>query len=293
MHVYIDILDEKYLSQTLTFCGIINPTNEKFLVKSYDKQSQKLPYIVIKEGSIFTQNTLFKILSNDNVKVIANGKTILTKHTNTKLDINIVEDPDDYFDLYNEEDKKELTLRLQKFEPENNDMVYYTNTEEYKPLQGNFDKIVGVASGDMVARWAYENKIKNVEYYDYSFLSLKFQKSLITSNSVKDVYENYLNILNTGQRKATEEDLRDIDFARIQKYYDYLKDCTVNYGVCDIREAWQLRSLLSYCNSETALWISNIYYYASSLNVDATNLFMLLDQSPVKVLPHTRVEYES
>lgn len=293
MHVYIDILDEKYLSQTLNFCGIINPTNEKFLVKSYDKQSQKLPYIVIKEGSIFTQNTLFKILSNDNIKVIANGETILTKHTNTKLDINIVEDPDDYFDLYNEEDKKELTLRLQKFEPKNNDMVYYTNTEEYKPLQGNFDKIVGVASGDMVARWAYENKIKNVEYYDYSFLSLKFQKSLVTSNSVKDVYENYLNILNTGQRKATEEDLRDIDFNRIQKYYDYLKDCTVNYGVCDIREAWQLRSLLSYCNNKTALWISNIYYYASSLNVDATNLFMLLDQSPVKVLPHTRVEYES
>jgi hypothetical protein len=293
MHVYIDILDEKYLSQTLTFCGIINPIKEKFLVKSYSEQSLKLPYIVIKEGSIFTQDTLFKILSTDNVKVISNGETILTKHTNTNLDITIVEDPDDYFDFYNKEDKEELTLLLEKFEPENNDMVYYTNTEEYKPLQGSFNKIVGVASGDMVARWAYENKIKTVEYYDYSFVSLKFQKSLITSNSVKDVYENYLNILNTGQRKATEEDLKDVDFDRIQKYYDYLKDCTVNYGVCDIREAWQLKSLLSYCDSETALWISNVYYYASSLNVDTTNLFKVLDQSPVKVLPHTRVAYES
>jgi len=293
MHVYIDILNEKYLSQTLTFCGIINPTKEKFLVKSYSKQSHKLPYIVIKEGSIFTQDTLFKILSTDNIKVISNGETILTKHTNTNLDITIVKDTDDYFDLYNKEDKKELTLLLQKFEPENNDMVYYTNTEEYKPLQGSFNKIVGVASGDMVARWAYENKIKTVEYYDYSFVSLNFQKSLITSNSVKDVYENYLNILNTGQRKATEEDLKDIDFDRIQKYYDYLKDCTVNYRVCDIREGWQLKSLLFYCDSETALWISNVYYYASSLNIDTTDLFKLLDQSPVKVLPHTRVAYES
>ena len=292
MNLYIDTLDETHLKETLTFCGIINPIQEKFIVKPYTKQSHGLPFMVIKEGSIFTNDTLFKILETKNIKVIVSGETIFRKHTNTSLDITIIEDPDDYINLYDKQDSKKLESLLQRFEPEHNDMVYYTNTEEYKPLQEPYKKIVGVASGDMVARWAYESKIKEVEYYDYSFLSLKFQKSLITSNSVMDVYIKYLDILHTGQRKANEQDLENIDFDRIQKYYDYLKECKVNYGVCDIREGWQLKSLLSYCDDETALWISNIYYYASSINVDTTNLFNILDQSSVKVLPHTRVLYE-
>jgi hypothetical protein len=293
MNLYIDTLDGLHLKETLTFCGIINPIKEKFIVKPYTKQSHGLPFMVIKEGSIFTKDTLFKILENNNVKVIVDGETIVRKHSDTSLDITIIEDPDDYINLYDTQDSKKLESLLQDFEPENNDMVYYTNTEEYKPLQETYKKIVGVASGHMVARWAYESKIKEVEYYDYSFLSLKFQKSLITSNSVKDVYEKYIDILHTGQRKANEQDLENIDFDRIQKYYNYLKECNVNYGVCDIREEWQLKSLLSYCDNETALWISNIYYYASSINVDPTNLFNILDKSPAKVLPHTRVIYES
>ena len=236
--------------------------------------------------------SLIVLLVPISIQVELEGETIFRKHTNTSLDITIIEDPDDYINLYDQQDNEKLESLLRNFEPENNDMVYYTNTEEYRPLQENYKKIVGVASGDRVARWAYESKIKEVEYYDYSFSSLKFQKSLIASNSVKDVYKKYIDILHTGQRKATEQDLENIDFDTIQEYYDYLKECKVNYGVCDIREEWQLKSLLSYCDNETALWISNIYYYASSINVDTTNLFKILDQSSAKVLPHTRVLYE-
>lgn len=290
MKVYIDIVDKRYLKESLTFCGIINPINCEFTVFPYGVQSQ-IPFMTIKEGTIFTHQTMFRILQEDNIIVVVNDETVFRKQRNMGECI-VINDPIDHFDMYQEDEKKMLDKLLLKFEPENNDMVYYSNTEEYKSLSGKFDKIVGVASGDMVARWAYESKITNVEYYDYSYLSLKFQKKLINSNDIREVYYDYLPILNTGQRKATMEDLRDLDFDRMQVYYDYLKNCEVEYGVCDIRDPNQLRSLLTYCDRKTALWLSNIYYYASSLSTDKQLIFSMLDQSPATILPYTRVNYE-
>jgi len=290
MNVYIDIVDEQFLKQTTTFCGIVNPIKETFTAeKSNGKYS--FPYIRITEGTVFAGETMFKILEQDNIRITSAGKIIFEKHT-TNSDFLVINDPKDYHNLYDNKDKASLEEKLKKFEPDNNEMIYYSNTEEYQKLSGSFDKIVGVASGDMVARWAYEHGIENIDFYDYSFLSLKFQKQLVDSSNVKEVFLNYMKLLNTGQRSATMDDIRSLDFDRMQIYYDYLKNCNVSYGVCDIRDPLQLKSMLGYCDKNTAVWLSNVYYYASSLNTNKEPLFNLLDNSPACILPHTRVLYE-
>jgi hypothetical protein len=290
MNVYIDTITEQFLKQTITFCGIVNPIKETFTAKK-SSGDYSFPYTRIVEGTVFTEETLFKILEQDNIRIISAGSTVFEKHS-TDADFLIIHDPEDYHNLYNKTDKERLEEKLKKFEPNNNEMIYYSNTEKYQRLPRSFDKIVGVASGDMVARWAYEHDINNIDFYDYSFLSLKFQKQLVDSNDVKEVFLNYLPLLNTGQRSATMDDIKQLDFDKMQTYYDYLKNCNVSYGVCDIRDPLQLKSMRGYCDENTAVWLSNVYYYASSLNTNKEPLFKMLDNTPAYILPHTRVLYE-
>lgn len=290
MNVYIDTVNEQFLKETITFCGIVNPIKETFVAKKSNGE-YSFPYIRISEGTIFAGETMFKILEQENIRITSAGNIVFEKQT-TDSDFLVINDPKDYHNLYNSADKESLEEKLKQFEPDNNEMIYYSNTEEYQKLPSSFDKIVGVASGDMVARWAYEHEIKNIDFYDYSFLSLKFQRQLVDSSNVKEVFLNYMKLLNTGQRPATIDDIRSLDFDSMQIYYDYLKNCNVSYGVCDIRDPLQLKSMLGYCDKNTAVWLSNVYYYASSLNTNKDPLFNLLDNSTAYILPHTRVLYE-
>ena len=295
MNAYIDIIDEQFIEPTTTFCGIVNPA-PVVTVAQKSKGTYTIPYIRIVEGTIFTDQTMFDILQEENIQVVCNGVTVFTKCKSEIDNFKTIENPSDYYNLYDADSKQALDNKLIAYEPFNNEMlsemVYLTNTEEYHRLYEDVDTIAGVASGDRVAKIAYDNKIKNIIFYDYSYLSIKLQQSLIHSTNVEEVYIAWMKFLTTGQRPITIDDIKSLDIDSIQKYYDYLKRCKVSYMVCDIRKPKQLQNLLDECDENTALWLSNVYYYASSLYTDKEELFEMIDDSGVTVLPHIRVLYE-
>ena len=295
MNVYIDNIEDKYLEETLTFCGIINPMNAPFTVVGNAKEP-KFPYIKIQEGCLFTDKTLYTILDRPlgwNVFVSVNGKVVFEQRLSNDYPVTHIDNPIDYLDLYNANNRETLKEKLQEFEPLVKERVYYKNTEKYFKLEGDYDRLVGLASGTMMARWAYENNIKDIEFYDYSPVSLKFQKELIQADDINEVYDRFLPVLHTGKRSATVEDIKQIDIETVQKYYNFLKDCNVEYGLCDIRREDDLERLLYNCNERTAVWLSNVYYYVGSLNTNKEPLFKILDSSSAVILPYTRANYES
>ena len=289
MNHYLKIRQNIYLNQSLVHYGIMVQNNKFNIVKSSTDKS--FPYTVIDEGIMFAPILSDKIRNLHNVRVYKNNRIVFEK----SVDESIFQDFSDehVFDLYDVTEKAYVDDIIQFYE--NNRNIYIHNTEHV--ICNSVGSIAGLASGMILAKLSYLNNINNVIFYDFSQSSLDFQKELIFSDDRKQTFLKYLDTMTTGYQVASIYDFNNLNFDEINIYYDYLKNVTLEFVQVDLRDDTDIKKLFDILPVNSTLWISNVLHYITTLNHYDVKRYELLDslakQKNIKILPHTRVYYES
>jgi len=289
MNYYLNIRQNIYLNQSLVHYGIMVQNNKFNIVKSSTDKS--FPYTVIDEGIMFAPVLSDEIRNLHNVRVYKNNRVVFEK----AMDESIFQEfhNEHVFDLYDVSEKAYVDDAIQFYE--NNRDIYIHNTECV--VCNSSDPIAGLASGMILAKLSYLNNINNVIFYDFSQSSLDFQKELIFSNDRKQTFIKHLDVMTTGYQVASIYDLNNVNFDEINIYYDYIKNVKLEFVQVDLRDSNDINKLFNLLPKNSTLWISNVLHYVTTLNHYDVNRYELLDNlakaKNIKILPHTRVYYES
>lgn len=295
INFYIDIKQEKYIDQTLCWLGIAHNNHQFNIVQKYNG-TPSIPFIYIQEGIVGNDFITPIVQKTDNIEIYKNGVLVFKKCFS---DVEPKKFYDNVFDLYNTNDRVLLNCLINDLENKKNDLVYFINTEETKILNRNFKLIAGLASGILVADLAYQNKSKKIIFFDYSINSLNYQKELIYSKNRASVITKFLNknLLINGVSKSTINDIKNCDMSYINKIYDYLQEQSILFLNLDLRNIDNVQQLFSLLDDQSCLWLSNIFYYPTTINYNVQSIFSTIDQFLMKkditILDHTRMTYEN
>lgn len=296
MNLYIERRDGTYLDYTANWLGIVNHVYADRIISF--SPNYIIPYIFAIEGFISNINTINFLNEHDNVDVYYNELLVFKKRisNNQIYDLHC----SDVYNLYDPDDFNIVQTEINYWETNKDNFVYLRNTENINDiLQHNTatPNIAGLASGTIVAEFAYSNKSQNIIFFDYSLSSLEFQKELIYSSDRKQVLLNFSGKLITGQTLATVEDINKIDIEFINIIYDYIQTQTVEFIHCDLRNTHDIHSLFNMLNCTFTLWISNVFYYVTSFNNNKQRCIELINElsalNNVNLIPFMTIRYEN
>lgn len=290
MNYLILVKDKKFINQTLCYYGILIQNYESIMVSS-DTQLT-IPYCIVTEGIICDPNINSKIRNTENIVVIKNDRIVIEKRT-TNDSVEVIQDGI-ILDLYDSSDQQEFNKILNFWE--NEEKIYIFNTEDI-PVVEKTDSIAGLASGNALAKMTIDSGANVVTFFDYKQTALDFQMQLIQSDNRKKLFINNLDILTCGDRPATVEDIDKLDFDELDTLYNNLRSKEVNYLKLDLRSIDDIRLLVASIPKDSTLWISNVFHYVTSINYFTLELYNILDSScdekRIKILPYTKIYYES
>jgi len=292
MEYYLKIKDQTYLKQSLNHYGILLQNNCFNIVKPYVNTITS-PHVIIDEGILFQPSLSDQIRVIPNARVYKDNILVFEKITN---DESVIDFYDSYvYDLYNILDKQYVDDILVHYE--NNRKIYIKNTEIVNVDDITTRSLAGLASGTFLAETAYKLKLNHIVYYDFSAESIQFQKDLLSSSDRKQTFIDNLSELTLGYLDASMDDIDKLNFSEIDIYYDYLKTITVDYGILDLRLNDDVVKLFNMLSDNSTIWISNVLHYVSMLNYYNEERYKLIDNiaeaKNIKILPHTRIYYES
>jgi hypothetical protein len=292
MNYFLKLRESKYLNQSLSYYGILIQNHLHNLVKRlYVKPL--LNFIILTEGYICSPRLNNLVRNSENIIIKKNEEIIIEKITNSK-DIKIINiTTEEIFDLYNTEENKKIYDIVNYWNT--TEKIYISNTEEI-PLIPKSSSIVGLASGDGLARLAHCSNSSKIIFFDYKIYSLEFQKKLIESNNRKKIFEEYLNFLTLGDKDATIDDIEKINFKNLDVLYNNLKDKEVHFLEIDFRRKSDILKLFNYIDRNSIIWTSNIMHYITSIDYYDKTRYNLLDKlcqnKQITILPETRIYYE-
>ena len=298
MHFYIEQLDNKFLTYTINWIGILMSDYSSHTISFNSTNCNKFPYIKIKEGFISHMNTIDIINKTPNIDIIYNNTIILQKRVNDTIPVTTSSPTDVYF-LYNNSDYIRFESIVLYWESQKDDHVYLINTESINniSLTTNHCNIAGLASGSFVAEFAHKYKSNKVVFFDYSRSSLDLQEELIHSSDRYATYEKYLPKLITGLHPATKNDIKQLNLTKINTIYDNLKSKQVSFVYCDMRKLDNIFQLFSQLDYSFSVWLSNLLYYVTSFNKNKTEcidlIYTLANDKKINLLPHMKLTYES
>jgi hypothetical protein len=246
---------------------------------------------MIVEGMICHPDVLNRVRETPNIRIYKNGVVIIDKHTDSSdfVDMHNVE----CYDLYALDDSLQIANIVAHWEITRK--IYLINTEPLPALPCTYS-IAGLASGTALASMAYQCNATDITFFDYSQDSLDFQKDLIFAIDRTQVVKKYFDKLVTGNENATHDDIDAIDFIKINSIYDNLRDKSVKFLLIDLRNIDHVKKLLDILPCNSVLWISNVYYYITSINHYNYHLYQIFDEicnsKNIMLLPHTRIIYE-
>ena len=286
---YLTLRDKKFINESLLHYSVLLNNDKHNMVVTDTKKV--IPYYSIREGVTFTIKLIEHIREMGNIRIYKNREVVFEKIITENSVVDTWYD-DGVFDLY---DIQEYNyIQTIKNEYEDNRPIYLFNTETVE-LKNDTDVFVGLASGNIVAKLAFEHKIQRVIMFDYSQRSLDFQRELILSGNRLGTYKKHLPNLILGIDKATASDLDRVD-KDIDLYYDYLKTIDVEFLNIDLRNHSDIIKLFDNIPANSTLWISNVLSYITTIDTDCVEIYNLIDklciEKNVTLLPNTRVYYE-
>jgi len=288
---YIKLRGSKYISESLIHFGMIIQNDKYNVIKQYDNQT-KIPYTVITEGIMFPIQLAKDTRAYPNVRIYHADQLVYEKMTTENGNITEFRDSPVY-DYYAADDRTHLDSYITKFETTRK--IYLSNTESVT-FSGS-TAIAGLSSGNILAKLAFENKLKHVIFFDYSQASINFQRDLMSSTDRKLLYANSLDNMTLGFDDATVSDLNSLNMSDIDMWYDYLCTINVEFVNIDLRIDEDIERLFELMPNDSTLWISNVLCYITSMRDYSTDVYKLIDsrchQKNITVLPHTRIYYES
>lgn len=296
MNLYIEQNTGTFLNETVNWIGILTADYQQHTIL-YHSNFVK-PYIVVKEGFISNINTINIINSHENVDIIYNDLVVISKRTSS--DPVTVFHNTDVYNLILPNDYTAAYKIICKWDSDKDDIVYLTNTESFSDIQSNDItklNIAGLASGSMIAEFAYTYQSKKIVFFDYSKSSLDFQKDMIYSPNRSLVLEKYFNKFITGQVPATIEDILNLDIDHLNEIYNYVRLQSVEFIYCDLRNINNINTLFNALDSTFTLWLSNALYYVTSINKNKQAcidlIYQLSKDKDINILPFMTINYES
>lgn len=288
-NLYIKPVSNSFINETLVSIGIIVQNNRFNTVKpSTSNEGLEIPYILIDEGIVCLPATNASLRDDPNVIVKIDGKVVAEKKTTNDSPVII----NGAYDLHITEDKAFIDSKIVELETIRK--FYSKNTEPFHAIR-HTESVVGLASGYYVAEMAYRSQSSKVVFFDYSSVSLEFQRLLIDSSDRKSLLMSRLSELTVGHRDTTAEDINILDIESIDIYYDYLKTVIVEFHNIDVR--YDIEKLCEIVPNNSIVWISNVLNFITTMYHYNTQHFSRLDrlvtEKNVTLLPHTRIYYES
>lgn len=290
MEYYLNIIDNTYLNQSLSHYGVLVQNNLFNTVKRYSGSTGNM-YTIINEGILFEPVLSNEIRVMPNVRVFKNNQLVFEKITDNEHPVELHDNH--VYNLYSSIDKEHIDQILSYYE--SNRKIYLKNTESI--LVPDTKSFAGLASGIVLAETAYKLKITDLVYYDFSEESIEFQQKLVNSNNRKKLFEDNIEKFTLGYLNATLVDVEDLNFTEIDVFYDYLKNIRLTYKTLDLRKTVDIHTLFEVLPHNGVLWLSNVLHYISMLNCYNIDRYQLIDrlanEKNIKILPHTRIYYES
>jgi len=287
----LDIREKNFVAESLCFFGVLLQNNLNNTIK---ESLTKDHYIKITEGFITTPEIYNEVRKEPNITVLKNNKKIIEKITDETKDVKVIDKDVWIFDLYDKLEKSKLYSII--YDWEKNKKIYLQNTE-ILPRVDKCNSIAGVASGNGLAQLAYTATARQVTFFDYNKTALEFQKDLINEKDRKEVVYHYRNFLTLGRPiHIGELEINKINFRMLDKYYDNLQTCNVNFLQVDFREKDDIKKLFSFLDSNTKLWLSNVLHYSTNIFTYDPMLYTFIDnlarRNNIDIFPFTRVYYE-
>lgn len=290
MDYFLSLRESRYLYQSLIQYGILLQNNESNLIKLFDTSS--VDYLRLFEGYVLPPHINNVVRKNSDITILKNGNIVLEKKQNLK-DMQILEF-DDILDMYIPQEQEKLNEIIKFWE--DREKIYIVNTEEISITQKT-NSIAGLASGHALARLAFETSATDITFFDYKESSLKFQRDLIISNDRIKVFKEYSRFLTFGERDANDKDIENLDFEYLNKIYNNLRNKNLKFLKIDLRKQDDIQNLIEQLPYNTVLWISNVFYYVTSINYynleNQSYLDKLCKDKNITLLPFTRIYYES
>lgn len=295
MIFYIEKNKNIHIDASINWIGIAFSDYNLYHI-SYDT-NYITPYVKIIEGIVTSVETINILKTYDNVDIIKNNKIVIRKRINDEQHYTFYNT--DVYDLYNNIEYNQVIKIITYWEENKDNFIYLKNTETFENIQLTCDKknIAGLASGTMVAEFAFKYKSEKVIFYDYSKKSLEFQHAMIFSSNRNETLKLYLEYFIIGNDKATMNDIKSLDINLLNNIYDNLKLLDIKFIYCDLRNLDNVEEMLSELDSSFTLWISNALYYVTSFNNNKEDCFNLITSrckdNGINLLPHMRINYES
>lgn len=311
LNFYIKKKNGKFIDQSLCWLGIVYNSYNFEIVTDFNKPVK--PYVCITEGVIGDIDFIKLARHRINLKGYdSNGELMFESIFHDDNSLKIVSKG--VFNLYHNNDYKNVENLIKELENNKDKNIFLFNTE---PIINIYDKkinqIAGLASGTFISEISYNLDIKNILFFDYSLSSLEYQKNLINNEDRYNVIKNYIenNLLVVGDgindsnfneahgsiRKGNLKDLNLLNLDKINKIYNHLSKCNVEYLHIDLRMNNDIELLFKKLKFNSYLWLSNVYYYPTSINYTNKSIFKLIDtlanKKNIKLLDHTRILYES
>jgi len=290
MEYYLNIIDNTYLNQSLSHYGVLVQNNMYNTVKRYNGTTGNM-YMVINEGILFEPVLSNQIRVIPNVRVFKNNQLVFEKITDNEHPVAFHDTH--VYNLYSSIDKEQVDQILSYYE--SNKKIYLKNTESILVPDTKF--FAGLASGSVLAETAYKLKITDLVYYDFSEESIEFQQKLVNSTNRKKLFTDNIEKFTLGYLNATFADVEELNFTEIDVFYDYLKNIRLTYKTLDLRKTVDIHTLFEVLPHNGVLWLSNVLHYVSMLNHYNVDRYQLIDrlanEKNIKILPHTRIYYES
>jgi hypothetical protein len=259
-------------------------------VKRYNGTTGNM-YMVINEGILFEPVLSNQIRVIPNVRVFKNNQLVFEKITDNEHPVAFHDTH--VYNLYSSIDKEQVDQILSYYE--SNKKIYLKNTESILVPDTKF--FAGLASGSVLAETAYKLKITDLVYYDFSEESIEFQQKLVNSTNRKKLFTDNIEKFTLGYLNATFADVEELNFTEIDVFYDYLKNIRLTYKTLDLRKTVDIHTLFEVLPHNGVLWLSNVLHYVSMLNHYNVDRYQLIDrlanEKNIKILPHTRIYYES
>jgi hypothetical protein len=293
---YIKRKTGKFINQSLCWLGIVYNTRRFEIV--YDFYTPIKPYIYITEGFIGNIDFIKLARNKINLRGYIDGELMFESCFYDDSSLTIV--TKDLFNLYCDDDYKTLNCLISELENNKEQNIFLVNTEPDILIDNNnINQLAGTASGIFIPKTSYNLNIRNILFFDYSLSSLEYQKNLINNKNRYEIIKNYIDkkMLVNGDQLVVPDDINLLNLDEIDKIYDHLSGCNIEYLHVDLRFEKDIKILFNKLNYNAYLWLSNIYYYPASINYTNESIFKLIDslskEKNIKVLEHTRMKYES
>jgi len=291
--IIIETRQKKYINQTMCFIGVLLQNNLTNYV-SLDVDITNHPFLRIQEGYILSPELYNLVRRSNNILIYKKHTKVLEKRL-TDSDPIIVDNAYWIWDLYDSEDLEQIKNLIRTWESDNK--IYIVNTETIPKIEPA-KTVAGVASGSGLASIAEQSHAKNIIFFDYNKKALDFQKDLIDSSNRKEVFYKYRENMTLGRPiNVGEREIEKIDFIELDRKYNYLKKCDVNFVHVDLRNKSDIEELFDCLDKNAVLWLSNVLHYSTNFLSFTQDFYDIIDNLAethlIKILPYTRVCYES